>query len=78
MPGQQVAQRPPDHVQLIDVASSRPQSAAPNHFGEQATDRPNVHRSAVLRIADQQLGRPIPAGGHVVRVVLAGTCLHVW
>lgn len=69
----QIAQSPPNHVQLIDITASRPQRSATNQLRKQTANRPHIDRRAVLRVADQQLRRAVPTRGHIVRVVLAGT-----
>lgn len=62
----------PDQVQLIHVGLPGPQRNSRQEFGKNTPDGPDVHGGAVLRVPHQQLGGPVPAGGHVVRVVVTG------
>jgi len=60
-----------DEVELIDVGTSWPQRPTGEQFREHAADRPDVNRRTVLRVADQQLRRPVPPRRHVVRKLVA-------
>ena len=61
-----------DQVELVDVGEARPERLAGDQLGEHAADRPDVDRRPVQRVADQQLGRAVPARRHIVRVLVAG------
>lgn len=65
-----LTQRPPDLVQLVHVRLARPQRDPWQQLSKHAADGPDVHRRAVLGVSHQQLGGPVPACGHVVRVVV--------
>lgn len=65
-----LTQRPPDLVQLVHVRLPGPQRDPRQQLGKHAADGPHVHRGAVLGVSHQQLGGPVPTGGHVVRVVV--------
>lgn len=68
-----LTESPSDQVQLIHVRLPRPQRDPRQQLSEHATNRPNVHRRAVLSVPHQQLGGPVPTSGHVVRVVVTWT-----
>lgn len=38
----------------------------PGQYSRYATDGPNINLEVVIYLADQQLGRPVPPGGHVI------------
>lgn len=61
-----------DQVQLVYVGFPGPERIPVLQLGEDAAQSPHVHRGAVLSVPDQQLGGAVPAGRHVVRVVVLG------
>ena len=71
MTEQLATKRLTDEVELIDVRTTGPQRPTGEQFGEDARDRPDIDRRTVLRVADEQLGRPVPPRRHVVRKLVA-------
>lgn len=61
-------QGPDDHVQLVHVRLARPEWLACEQLSAHAACGPDVHRRPILRVPHQQLGRPVPARGHVLGV----------
>lgn len=72
-----LTQRPPDLVQLVHVRLPGPQRDPRQQLGKHAADGPHVHRGAVLSVSHQQLGGPVPTGGHVVRVVVTWSSCRI-
>ena len=60
-----------DVIDLINVRVTGKYRVTSQHLGVETPDGPDVDLLAVARVAHQELGRPVPAGGHVVRVYLA-------
>lgn len=60
----------PDLVQLVHVRLPGPQRDPRQQLREHTTNRPHVHRRAVLSVSHQQLRGPVPTSRHVVRVVV--------
>ena len=71
----EVAQVLPDQVELVHVRLAGPERLSLDQFDEDAADGPHVHLRAVLGVAYQQFGGAVPAGGNVVREVLARTLM---
>lgn len=59
-----------DKVELVHVGLPGPEWTPTEQLGEDASQRPHVHRGAVLSVPNQQLGSPVPACRHIVRVVV--------
>ncbi len=69
-----VGQRPQqlrDEEELINVRLAGEKRIAGSHLAVETPDGPNIDLFAVLNVADEQLGRPIPSRGHVVSISLA-------
>ena len=60
-----------DVIDLINVRVTRKYRVSRQHLCIEAANGPDVDLPAVGRVAHQELRRPVPAGGHVVRVYLA-------
>lgn len=56
-------------IQLVDVWRARPQGSPDEQLAEYAADGPDVDWSAILGVADEQFGRPVPSRGHVIREI---------
>lgn len=56
-----------DQVELLEGGLPGQEDLAPEQLGEDAAHRPDVEALAVLRPVQEDLGRPVPPGGHVVR-----------
>ena len=59
-----------DQVELVEVRVAGQQRLSGEELAEDAADGPDVDGRAVLRVADEELGRPVPASGHVLGEVL--------
>lgn len=62
-----------DQVKLVHVGLPGPQRDPRQQLSEHTTDRPHVHRRAILSVSHQQLGGPVPTSRHVVCVVVTWT-----
>lgn len=62
-----------DFVQLIvGVPDAGKYGHASDHLHEDAAHPPHVQRGGVLRAAEEDVGRPVPQGDHLVGVGVAG------
>jgi len=55
-----------NHPQLFRFTSSSHQGLAANHFGQNATYRPDVGLTVVNRLIEHNLRRPVPPSSHVI------------
>ena len=62
-----------DQIELIHVGFARPKGLAVDQLHEDAAHGPNVHLGAVLGVANQELGGPVPTRGHVIREIVPGS-----
>lgn len=70
----QCTQSFPDEVELVNVRLPRPEWTPTEQLGEDTPQRPHVHGRSVLRVPNQELRSPVPAGRYVVCVVVLGSC----
>lgn len=59
-----------DEVELVNVGLPRKQWLSSQHLQEQTPDGPDVDGSTITGVPYQQLGGPVPSGGHIVCVYL--------
>ena len=59
-----------DVIDLVDIRVTRKYRVSRQHLSVETADGPDVDLLAVVRVPDQELGGPVPSGGHVVRVDL--------
>lgn len=66
------AEESKDERELLDLGGARQQRAAEEELGEDAAERPQVGRRAIVAVAEEHFGGAVPAGGDVGGVALGG------
>lgn len=59
-----------NQLQGVEVRVSWKERQSAVNLSENTANRPHIYGPAVCRVSNEQLGRAVPAGGHVVRVLV--------